>query len=38
MQADIIAVRANPLEDATALRRVRWVMRAGNIVELPGTN
>jgi imidazolonepropionase-like amidohydrolase len=27
--ADLIAVEGNPLEDPTAVQRVRWVMKAG---------
>jgi len=33
MAADIIAVDGNPLEDVTALRRVRFVMKAGRVVK-----
>jgi imidazolonepropionase-like amidohydrolase len=31
MEADVIAIEGNPLEDATALRRVRFVMKAGKV-------
>lgn len=30
--ADIVAVNGNPLEDITALRRIAWVMRGGQVV------
>jgi imidazolonepropionase-like amidohydrolase len=33
--ADVIGVEGNPLEDLTALRRVRFVMKAGRIVKSP---
>ena len=29
--ADVIAVRENPLEDITALERVTWVMKGGEV-------
>jgi imidazolonepropionase-like amidohydrolase len=31
MAADVIAVEGNPLEDVTALRRVRFVMKGGKV-------
>ena len=33
MEADLVAVDGNPLEDITAVRRVIWVMRGGKVVE-----
>ena len=35
MQADLIAVDGNPLEDITALRRVVFVMRRGVVFKSP---
>ena len=32
MEADLVAVDGNPLEDITAVRRVVWVMRGGKVV------
>jgi imidazolonepropionase-like amidohydrolase len=32
MEADLVAVDGNPLEDITAVRRVIWVMRGGKVV------
>jgi imidazolonepropionase-like amidohydrolase len=32
MDADLVAVDGNPLEDITAVRRVIWVMRGGKVV------
>jgi imidazolonepropionase-like amidohydrolase len=31
--ADIIAVDGNPLQDVTALERVKFVMKAGSLVK-----
>jgi len=33
MEADLVAVDGNPLDDITAVRRVIWVMRGGKVVE-----
>jgi imidazolonepropionase-like amidohydrolase len=32
MEADLVALDGNPLEDITAVRRVIWVMRGGKVV------
>ncbi len=32
MEADLVAVDGNPLQDITAVRRVIWVMRGGKVV------
>ena len=31
--ADLIAVEGDPLADLTALRRVKWVMKAGELIK-----
>ena len=31
--ADIVAVAGNPLEDATVLENVEWVMARGRVIE-----
>jgi imidazolonepropionase-like amidohydrolase len=33
MEADIVAVAGNPLEDITAVRKVVFVMRAGHVYK-----
>jgi imidazolonepropionase-like amidohydrolase len=38
LQADIIALDGNPLEDITAVRRVVFVMRAGKVYKTVATN
>ena len=35
LQADIIALDGNPLEDITAVRRVVFVMKAGKVYKMP---
>ena len=35
MQADLIAVEGNPLEDITALKRVVFVMKGGRVFRSP---
>ena len=35
LQADIIAVRGNPLEDVSLLREIPFVLKDGEIVKAP---
>jgi imidazolonepropionase-like amidohydrolase len=35
MTADIIGVEGNPLEDITALRHIKFIMKEGKVVECP---
>jgi imidazolonepropionase-like amidohydrolase len=35
LQADLVAVEGNPLQDVTALQRVRFVMRGGRVYKAP---
>jgi len=35
LQADIIAVRGNPLEDVSLLREISFVLKEGEIVKAP---
>ena len=38
MAADVIAVPGDPLADVTVLKRVAFVMRAGEVAKGPGVD
>jgi imidazolonepropionase-like amidohydrolase len=35
LEADLVGVEGNPLDDITALTRVRFVMKAGTVFRAP---